>query len=163
MEMQFIVILLFLAGFFLMIVGLLVIPGFGVAEVLGLALLGVAIHLAFTRLNWLWGLATLGISLVVVAMLLFYLPRTSVGKQMRLSAQDRSQSVVASLEELTGKEGEVITTLRPAGTARIEGKKVDVVTEGVFLSEGTPVKVVQVKGNRVVVRQRGKVPPEKED
>lgn len=54
--------------------------------------------------------------------------------------------------DLLEKSGTAITNLRPSGTAIINGKRVDVVTEGSMIETGTPVKVVQVEGLRVVVR-----------
>ncbi|MBT9131803.1 hypothetical protein B9J77_01180 [candidate division NPL-UPA2 bacterium Unc8] len=152
MEIHFIVILLFLAGFILMLVGLFVIPGFGVAEITGLATLGLATYLAWTRLSPLWGAVTLIITIVVIIALFLYFPKTSSWKQLRLSAQDKSH-IISANPELIDKEGETITMLRPAGAARIDGKKVDVVTEGVFIPEHTRIKVVAVTGNRVVVRK----------
>jgi len=58
----------------------------------------------------------------------------------------------AEKPELLHQTGTALTTLRPSGAAVIEGKRVDVVTEGPFIEPGTPVKVVAVEGMRVVVR-----------
>jgi len=41
--------------------------------------------------------------------------------------------------------------LRPAGMALINGRRVDVVTEGAMIERDTPVRVVAVEGMRVVV------------
>ncbi len=54
--------------------------------------------------------------------------------------------------ELLHQSGTALTTLRPSGTALINGKRVDVVTEGPFIERGSPVKVVEVEVARVVVR-----------
>ena len=54
--------------------------------------------------------------------------------------------------ELLDQTGVTLTALRPAGTAQINGKRVDVVTEGGFVDKGQPVRVVAVEGMRVVVR-----------
>jgi Membrane-bound serine protease (ClpP class) len=56
------------------------------------------------------------------------------------------------LEDLISAEGVAITTLRPSGTANINGNKVDVVSEGEMVLKNTKVKVIDVKGNRVVVK-----------
>jgi membrane-bound serine protease (ClpP class) len=152
MEIQFIIILLFFAGFISILVGLFIIPGFGVAEIIGLATIGLATYLAFTRLSPLWGTAALIITIVVIVALFIYFPKTSSWKQLRLSAQDKSH-IVSANPELIDKEGETITMLRPAGTAKIDGKKVDVITEGVFIPQHTRIKVVAVTGNKVVVRK----------
>ena len=37
--------------------------------------------------------------------------------------------------------------------ARFEGKKVDVVSEGMVSAKGAAVKVIEVEANRVVVRE----------
>ncbi|MCA8949377.1 MAG: hypothetical protein KDE27_07730 [Planctomycetes bacterium] len=55
------------------------------------------------------------------------------------------------LTALVGRTGVAATTLRPTGAMTIDGDRVDVVTEGDFLEAGTNVRVIYVRGNRVVV------------
>ena len=55
-------------------------------------------------------------------------------------------------KDLVGQEGVALTTLRPAGMARFGEKKVDVVSEGEVVERDSRVRVIEVKGNRVVVR-----------
>ena len=55
--------------------------------------------------------------------------------------------------ELVGKTGEVLTELRPSGTARIDGQPVDVISEGSFIAKGTQIVVLSVNGSRVIVRE----------
>ena len=55
--------------------------------------------------------------------------------------------------ELLHRTGVAITQLRPSGTAFINGKRVDVVTEGGLIDHGASLKVVAVEGLRVVVRE----------
>jgi membrane-bound serine protease (ClpP class) len=54
--------------------------------------------------------------------------------------------------ELVGQNGTALTDLRPAGTARIGDEKVDVVTEGEYIAQGSKVLVVRSEGYRHVVR-----------
>ena len=61
-------------------------------------------------------------------------------------------SARGELEGLLSAEGVAITTLRPSGTANINGNKVDVVSEGEMISKNTKIKVTDVKGNRIVVK-----------
>ena len=51
----------------------------------------------------------------------------------------------------TGDRGVVVAELRPIGRARIAGQVVDVLTEGQWLSPGAHVRVVEARGNRIVV------------
>jgi membrane-bound serine protease (ClpP class) len=53
---------------------------------------------------------------------------------------------------LLNQTGTAFTQLRPAGTALINGQRVDVVTEGQLIERDTPIQVVAVEGMRVVVR-----------
>jgi membrane-bound serine protease (ClpP class) len=55
--------------------------------------------------------------------------------------------------ELVDLTGVAISQLRPSGTAFINGKRVDVITEGALIEKGASIKVVAVEGIRVVVRE----------
>jgi len=56
---------------------------------------------------------------------------------------------------LVGQEGTALTVLRPAGKAKINGRLIDVVSDGPFIGQDSRIEVVEVSGNRVVVRQIG--------
>jgi len=56
------------------------------------------------------------------------------------------------LEELIGLEGTTTTRLAPAGKARIAGRLHEVTSDGVLLEPGLPVRVVEVRGGRVLVK-----------
>ena len=54
---------------------------------------------------------------------------------------------------LLGRTGRTSSALRPAGIAEIDGRRVDVVSEGELVEAGQPIEVIRVDGNRIVVRQ----------
>lgn len=58
-----------------------------------------------------------------------------------------------SLEQYMGKTGVTLTHLRPAGIASVDSVRLDVVTEGAYIEKGKHIRVVEVTGNRVVVRE----------
>ncbi len=60
---------------------------------------------------------------------------------------------VIDKSKFLGATGVCVTDLRPAGTININGEPVDVVTEGSFIKSGESVKVINVDGSRVLVRQ----------
>ena len=83
-----------------------------------------------------------------------FFPRTKAGK--RLLAENDAQewrSYDPEYEKLLGQSGKAQTILRPSGKVMINGEKYDVVTQGEILEAGTPVKVIEVEGNRIVVEQ----------
>jgi membrane-bound serine protease (ClpP class) len=80
--------------------------------------------------------------------------KTRLSEKIFLQSTEKGfRSTSENLEDLKGRTGISLTTLRPSGKALIDGRKVNVVTEGVFLDRGSKIKVVMVEGNRVVVRK----------
>jgi membrane-bound serine protease (ClpP class) len=57
-------------------------------------------------------------------------------------------------EEYGGKQGISVTDLRPAGIALIEGKRLDVVTDGDYINANTPILVTGVTGNQIIVEKQ---------
>jgi membrane-bound serine protease (ClpP class) len=60
---------------------------------------------------------------------------------------------VTQAAALLGAVGTAATMLRPAGMAMFGEQYVDVVTEGSFIPAGARVQVVEVEGNRIVVKE----------
>jgi len=58
----------------------------------------------------------------------------------------------ASHQSLIGQTGFASSFLRPAGVATIGGERIDVLTEGEFVSAGSAVRVTRVEGARIFVR-----------
>jgi membrane-bound serine protease (ClpP class) len=70
-----------------------------------------------------------------------------------LMPQGSANSVLERDTSLLGREGISLTVLRPAGKAQLGDDLVDVVSEGPFISQGSRIEVIEVTGNRVVVRE----------
>ena len=54
---------------------------------------------------------------------------------------------------LLGAIGEAATNLRPAGKAHFADAYVDVVAEGSNVLAGARVQVIEIEGNRIVVKE----------
>ncbi len=87
----------------------------------------------------------IGIKLIVISPVTL---RKSLKKENGIISQD------PDIQALLGKAGETLTTLRPAGKARIEGRRRDVVSAGDYIEKGKMIVVSAVDGNRVVVRAK---------
>jgi len=148
------IIALVLSGY-LLIGAEVFIPG-GIAGFLGTVLVVAGILCGFIFLGPTAGLALLVTSgvlgLIGFWMWVKLLPKTPWGRRLLLDqdARDWKSSDTEKLG-LEGKEGVAHTTLRPAGTALIDGRRVDVITRGEMIEARTRVRVVRVEGNRVVV------------
>ena len=83
-------------------------------------------------------------------MLRFIMRRISFKGSM---TPDTSTSVDQRIDHgILSQHGRTLTALRPAGMALINGKKVDVVSIGDFIDKDIPVQVIDISGNRVVVK-----------
>jgi membrane-bound serine protease (ClpP class) len=139
-------------------------PGFGVAGILGALLIGAAVVLAMlgnfpTGGDVVQALAVLAASVVITLAVAFawlrHLPNS--GRFRGLIHQEASLSgegYVSALPrgELVGRTGMASTDLRPAGVAELDGERVDVVTEGEYIAAGTAIEVLRAEGYRHVVR-----------
>jgi len=132
------------------------VPG-GILGTIGFLLIVGSIWIAFVRLGSVGGSYFLVGSLVLAMASLYVVMRfgtkTRLSKKIFLQSTEKGfRPISENLEDLKGRTGISLTTLRPSGKALIDSRKVNVVTEGVFLSKGSKIRVVMVEGNRVVVR-----------
>ena len=99
-------------------------------------------------------------SIIVIALLARYLPRTSIYRRFALidsnppgpSLAGARRQFATALALTPGMQGTAITVLRPSGKARFVDHVIDVVTEGEFIAPQTPVTVIQMDGMRVIVK-----------
>jgi len=73
----------------------------------------------------------------------------AVVSEVKAGAQDELARRYAALK---GKTGVALTPLRPAGMASIEDGKYDVITDGIHVEAATPIRVIRVEGDKIVVR-----------
>ena len=96
---------------------------------------------------------------VVLAPFLLYgafkaLPHTPMGKVL-IGAAPTEEEVLPEKEHegLLGRVGVARSKMLPAGSIEIEGRVIDAVSQGQAIEPGEYIKVVEVRGNRVVVRR----------
>lgn len=153
---------LVIAGIILIAVELLLLPGFGIAGILGLAALVFALFRIFQE----GALSVLGYTVLfggaLLALAFWFLPNTRVGGLLMLSTRLKTEigptatgsgaTPTTGFDHLLGRQGIATSDLRPAGVARFGAQRVDVVTEGEFITKSAVIEVLRVEGNRVTVR-----------
>jgi membrane-bound serine protease (ClpP class) len=173
-EFTLLAVLLFILGLILIGIEIFLLPGFGVTGISGIIL--VIISLVLVMLEQMpstsqeWGnlgsaLATVGIGLVAglstAIMVGRYLPHIPYANRLVLQPPD-DQEDQAELERtqeglqasaLLGAIGVAATTLRPAGKAQFGEQFLDVVAEGDYVNAGSRVQVIEIEGNRIVVKE----------
>ena len=174
-------VMLFLAGLFCMAAEIFVFPGFGILGLGGGLLMVASLILAsqsfilpsnpyqVRQLQWsLIGLLAAAAGVAIVGVVLRrWLPESRLFRHLLLPppADDGMAFDEDSLASLLGVEGTTTTRLAPAGKARIGGELRDVASEGGLILPGTTVRVVSVRGGRLVVTAatvEGGGPPDEE-
>ncbi len=93
-------------------------------------------------------------TVLVIAYKLF--PKTKFGKGVILNPPERQAGDAIpdtdKLKGLLGKEGLVLTTLRPVGMCDFSGLRVECVSESGYVNKGEIVKVIDIKGTQLTVR-----------
>ncbi len=171
--------LLFVLGLILLAVEVFVLPGFGAPAICGVLLLIGSLVLVICNTppgssagSWSTGstLAVLGVGMAAAIIGAFvlasYLPQIPYVNRLILTPQTEQEpsfpgsslgtrdiAEVPRFAALLGAIGMTATPLRPAGKVAFGDELVDVVTEGDFVEEGTRVRVIEIEGNRVVVKQ----------
>lgn len=152
-------VLLFIAGIVLICIEAFVAPGFGLPGIAGvISLIGGICLLAD---SWQSAAVSLGVALVLSCILVGISMKNKKTRKLwskfilrdKTDAESGYTSPNMDNVSYIGKEGITLTPLRPAGSAEIEGERVDVVTQGDFLGADTPVVVTAVDGTRIVVKR----------
>lgn len=149
--------ILILAGVILIGIEIYLVPGVNIVGIIGaLLLLGAAVY-SFSVFGLVGGLSTLAFSTMIGGGLGYLGWKSGVLDKFILSEDlDDNPNTLKQLSQnrskYLGKHGEAITPLRPTGVVEIDGDRVEVHTEGGFISAGSKVKVVAMDRRRWFVR-----------
>ncbi|MEX0780813.1 MAG: NfeD family protein [Balneolales bacterium] len=160
-------IIVFFIGALLLVVEIFVLPGFGFPGAIGLILIIFSlvasmvgnVGFTFPEIQHMSGpiwtmVATLLLGIALIVSLAKHLPQSKAFNRLVLASTTGTSSGYTSastVDDLIGLEGVALSTLRPAGTALVDSRRIDVVSDGDFIEKGEKVKVVTSVGSRVMV------------
>jgi membrane-bound serine protease (ClpP class) len=166
-------------GLLLLGVELFLLPGFGIAGLLGLLAIGISLIGSFVPeepvrpgdfplFNWpslpgtwdaiQYGITVMSSSIIVATMgiilLIRYLPQLAVGRLL-IPANPEAEALAVgerAPEVFVGDIGVVTGPLRPSGPARFGQEIVDVTSQGEYVDVGKRVQVIKREGMNIFVR-----------
>ncbi len=133
------------------------IPSGGILSFFSVVAIVASLAMAFRR-DSTTGLSFLVMTMIavpsVVALAFKFWPMTPMGKSFlgELPTEAEMQTDDPR-RELIGRVGIAKSTMLPSGSVTIDGRLIDAVSQGSAIEVGQAVVVVEVKGNRVVVRR----------
>ena len=155
-----------LTGLALILLEVLVIPGFGIAGLGGIGLMIYGLYLLLlpdipvseeilgqAMDGFLIGLIGAVIGVVLLAKLMI---KTKFWEQLTAPDTQKKEDGYSNTfgwESLQGETGNADTDLHPSGWVRVKDQRIFVVSEGEFIAEGKEIKILSVDGNRILVRE----------
>ena len=150
--------ILCLIGMALLIIELLL-PGFGVSGIMGIICLVAVIVIQFLTASpkTAYIVAAVLIAVLILMIVLFmYSMRKGVLFRSPIVLKDKIDAEAVhteaiSPELLVGKQGKVVSPLRPSGIVMIDGKRYSVESQAVYVEKDAVVTVVSVEGTKITV------------
>jgi len=160
-------VLIFVLGIVLIFVDLFFIAGFGVLAIPGILMIFASLFLSLMGRYelWTWNeisavltpmLMSVILTGVLGVLILRSLPRSKMWNRLVLNTEEKSSEgyvATRTYDDLLGATGTAFTDLRPGGTGLFDDRRVSITTEGDYITKNTAVTVIEVEGNRVVVRK----------
>ncbi len=140
-----------------------VVPGFGLAGLIAILAISAGTFLALLSSLPTWGdmARASGImaitAAIVVGVIWAFVRHLPTARRFRgiflQTATSKEAGYISGTtrDDLVGHEGVALTALRPAGTVRVKGERIDAVSDIGFVEEGARVRVIRSESYRHVV------------
>lgn len=149
-------ILCMLSGVALLVVEIFV-PGFGLPGISGLLLLSAGIAITWVNYGAAAGLCVTLAALALAAISISISIRSAAKGKIARSALFLKGEVppkdTEEQEAFLGREGVALTALNPVGIGDFDGVRLNVLSEGNYVEKGKKIKVIQVDGTHIMVRE----------
>lgn len=156
MNIMYLAIALFILGLSLLITEMIV-PGFGIPGIIGILSLILSVVITIVAAP-VYGIF-IAIGIIGVVMIVFLmLRRWMIDKQVysKIILEDIVGTEKPEYEDLDyflGKEGIVLTALRPHGTVDFNGVRIETFSVGPFIPAKAKVKVIEVSNQKIIVQE----------
>lgn len=149
------IVILLVLGIMLMLLEVLVVPGVGVAGILGFLLMAVSIYLAYDTSEQVGHYVLAGGGVASIG-LLFLSLRAKTWDRVSLKSELKGKSNNLKYEELfnVGDTGKTISRCNPIGKARINEQVVEVRSYNTFIDDHTEIEIVKLEGNKITVKPK---------
>lgn len=145
------VVMLILIGLVLVFTEILLIPGVGVAGILGVISLGGSCYYAFYELGTVTGYIVTSVNVVLLIGLTVFALRSKTWKRFALETNIDSKAVDTETVLAVGDRGKTMTRLAPMGAVRFENKVVEAKALEGILDPGVEVEVVLIEDKKIYV------------
>ena len=140
-----------LLGLLLVLAEILLIPGVGIAGVLGLLAMGGSCAYAFMEMGNMTGIIVTSVNAVLLVALIIWVLRAQTWKRLSLETNIDSKAVVPEVEVSVGDKGRSVTRLAPMGTVRFGDNSLEATSMEGLIDPGMDVQVVAIEDAKIYV------------
>ena len=153
--MTLLVITLIIAGILLLGAELIIIPGFGVAGILGITSLVASCWVAFTHISTIAGIIVIVANIILVIGSTIIMLRSKTWKKLSLNTNVNSKVDIAPEDKGVGagEKGVALSRLAPGGKIQIGTEVLEGFTRDAIIEAGTCIVVSEVEDNKVYVKE----------
>lgn len=151
------IIVLILVGLVLLFAEILLIPGVGVAGILGLLSMGGSCFYAFNQLGATIGAIVTAVNAVLIAAMSVWVLRAKTWKRFTLDTNITSKALGNERKLEIGDTGRTLTRLAPMGTAKLGEDAYEVKALEGMIDPGVDVEVVLIEDNKIYVKPLQKI------
>jgi membrane-bound ClpP family serine protease len=142
-------------GLLFLVLEILVIPGVGVAGVIGFILIAVGVWQTYAVYGMLAGHLVLAGTFLLTVLTLVLSLRGRTWKRLMLSTNiDGKVNIVDETKVKAGDSGKTVSRLAPMGKAMINGEFFEVSTNGDFIDQQTEITVEKVDHSKIYVKRK---------
>lgn len=145
------IISLIIIGLLLLFAEILLIPGVGIAGILGLVSLGGSCFYAFNQLGSTVGAIVTAVNVALVVGLSIYVLRAKTWKRLSLDTNIDSKAV-ADTGLAVGDRGVTVSRLAPMGSARFDTELIEVKALEGFVDPEVEVEIVLMEDGKIYVK-----------
>lgn len=147
------IITLILVGLILLFAEILLIPGVGIAGILGLLSMGGSCAYAFVEFGNQTGAVVTAVVVVLIVVLTIWVLRAKTWKRLTLETNIDAKAVVPEVLVTIGDRGRSTTRLAPMGMARFGDSTLEVTSFEGIIDSGTEVEVTAIEDYKIYVKQ----------
>ncbi len=147
------IIFFILIGLLFLVVEILITPGI-VLGIIGLGFISFGVYQTYQHYGSFVGNITLfAVGVITIGGVLLAL---KTGVWTRIASKDAIESKAkedVSEIAIVGDLGKALSALRPTGTALLNGRKVEVVTQGEAVESGAEIEVIRIERNKIYIKK----------
>ena len=150
------IITLIIIGQALLFIEWAIIPGLGIAGVLGLGAIAGSCYLSFANISTTAGIMIILINIILATIVVMLTLRKKTWKRFSLDTNidAKIDTTIKEKGVNIGDTGTTITRLAPSGTAIINGNTLEVTTRGALIDPQKNIEVIEISNNKVYVKEK---------